>query len=108
MYRIFAILGLIALIGGALSCGSSSGSDNSTGAGGDTPTAAYKRLYDAVKAKDMNAIKAAMMKGDYDIFKGPLKDNTGKEVIPAGKAIVQTDPVLESMNYLVEGVIGKV
>jgi simple sugar transport system substrate-binding protein len=37
-----------------------------------------------------------------------LKDNTGKEVIPAGKAFKQTDPVLEQMNYLVEGVVGKV
>ena len=55
-----------------------------------------------------DAVKAEMMKGDFVIFKGPLKDNTGKEVIPAGKAYKQTEPVLESMNYLVEGVIGKV
>ena len=40
------------------------------------------------------------------IFKGPLKDNTGKTVIEAGKEFVQTDPVLESMDYLVAGVIG--
>ena len=62
---------------------------------------------DAAKKK-ADGIKAQMMKGDYVIFKGPLKDNTGKEIIPAGKAFVQTDPVLEQMNYLVEGVIGKV
>ena len=49
-----------------------------------------------------------MMKGDFVIFKGPLKDNTGKIVIAAGTAQKQTDPVLEQMNYLVEGVIGKV
>ena len=49
-----------------------------------------------------------MMKGDFIIFRGGLKDNTGKEVIAAGKGLIQTDPVLESMNYLVEGVIGKV
>ena len=49
-----------------------------------------------------------MMKGDFVIFKGPLKDNTGKTVIAGGTAQKQTDPVLEQMNYLVEGVIGKV
>jgi simple sugar transport system substrate-binding protein len=49
-----------------------------------------------------------MKKGDYAIFKGPLKDNTGKVVIAAGTAYKQTEPSLESMNYLVEGVIGKV
>ena len=41
------------------------------------------------------------------IFKGPLKDNTGKMVIPAGTEHKQTDVVLEQMNYLVAGVIGK-
>ena len=47
-----------------------------------------------------------MLAGAFDIFKGPLKDNKGKEVIPAGKVFKQTDPVLEGMNYLVEGVVG--
>ncbi len=42
------------------------------------------------------------------IFKGPLKDNTGKEVIPAGKSYRQTAIELESMDYLVEGVDGRV
>ena len=58
--------------------------------------------------KKADAVKAEMMKGEYVIFKGPLKDNTGKEVIASGAAQKQTDPVLEQMNYLVEGVIGKV
>ena len=31
-------------------------------AGGDTPTAAYKRLYAAVKSKNLDAIKAEMSK----------------------------------------------
>ena len=48
-----------------------------------------------------------MMKGDFVIFKGPLKDNAGNTVIAAGTAHKQTDVVLEQMNYLVEGVIGK-
>ncbi|HSI57375.1 MAG TPA: BMP family ABC transporter substrate-binding protein [Ideonella sp.] len=58
--------------------------------------------------KQAETVRAAMMAGSFDIFKGELKDNTGKVAIPAGKVFKQTDPVLEGMNYLVEGVIGKV
>ena len=59
---------------------------------------------DARKAAD--AVKAKFMEGSFVIFKGPIKDNTGKEIIPAGTEQVQTDPNLEKMNYLVEGVTG--
>ena len=41
------------------------------------------------------------------IFKGPLKDNAGKVVIPAGKQFGQTAIELESMDYLVDGVVGR-
>ena len=58
--------------------------------------------------KQAESVRAAMLKGGFDIFKGELKDNTGKVVIPAGKVFKQTDVELEGMNYLVEGVIGKV
>ena len=54
------------------------------------------------------AVRAKMMAGSFDIFVGELKDNTGKVVIPKGKAFKQTDAELEGMNYLIEGVIGKV
>lgn len=61
------------------------------------------------KAKKMaDGAKASMMKGDFVIFKGPLKDNTGKEVIAAGVKLGQQDAVLEQMNYLVAGVVGKI
>jgi basic membrane protein A len=60
----------------------------------------------AQKAAD--GVKAQMLKGGYVIFKGPLNDNTGKTVVAAGTGHKQTDVVLEQMNYLVEGVIGKV
>lgn len=58
--------------------------------------------------KQAESVRATMMKGTFDIFKGELKDNTGKVVIPKGTAYKQTDPVLEGMNYLVAGVVGKV
>jgi basic membrane protein A len=60
---------------------------------------------DAAK-KQADDTKAKMLAGSFDIFKGPLKDNKGKEVIAAGKVIKQTDLELEKMNYLVEGVQG--
>ncbi|TWI63650.1 simple sugar transport system substrate-binding protein [Pseudoduganella lurida] len=61
------------------------------------------------KAKaNADQVKAKMLAGQYPIFKGPLKDNTGKTVIPAGVVQQQTAIELESMNYLVAGVIGQV
>lgn len=57
--------------------------------------------------KQAEEVRALMMKGGFDIFKGELKDNTGKVVIPKGQVFKQTDMALEGMNYLVEGVIGK-
>ena len=56
--------------------------------------------------KNADAVKAEIMKGGYSVFKGALKDNKGKEVIPAGKSYVETAIELESMDYLVEGVLG--
>ncbi|MCI1193260.1 BMP family ABC transporter substrate-binding protein [Calidifontimicrobium sp. SYSU G02091] len=53
-------------------------------------------------------VRAKMMAGTFDIFAGELKDNTGKVVIAKGTTLKQTDVTLEAMNYLVEGVIGKV
>ena len=44
------------------------------------------------------------MEGKFVIFKGPLKDNTGKEVIPAGTSYPSGDPGLDKMDYFVEGV----
>ena len=57
--------------------------------------------------KKADAAKAKFMKGTMVVYKGPLKDNTGKVVIPAGTEEKQTDIALEKMDYLVEGVVGK-
>jgi simple sugar transport system substrate-binding protein len=62
---------------------------------------------DAAKAKADDA-KGKLTDGTLVIYKGPIKDNTGKVVIPAGTSETQTDINLEKMNYLVEGVIGKI
>ncbi len=56
--------------------------------------------------KKADEVKAALTAGNYVIFKGPIADNKGATVIAAGVSRGQTDPELEKMGYLVEGVIG--
>ena len=75
---------------------------------GFVKSSAYGKAVSDPARKAADGIKAQMVKGDYVIFKGPIKDNAGKTVIAGGTAQKQTDPVLEQMSYLVEGVIGKV
>ena len=52
------------------------------------------------------AAKAQFMAGTMVIYKGPISDNKGKVVIPAGTSLDQKDPGLEKMDYLVAGVVG--
>lgn len=58
--------------------------------------------------KDADAAKAKFLDGSMVVYKGGLKDNTGKVVIPAGKDLKQQDTELEKMNWLTDGVVGKV
>ncbi|MER3433936.1 MAG: BMP family ABC transporter substrate-binding protein [Leptolyngbya sp. ERB_1_1] len=60
-----------------------------------------------VAKKDAEAARDKMKSGSLVIYKGGLKDNTGKTVVPAGKDYGATAIELESMNWLVDGVIGK-
>jgi basic membrane protein A len=66
----------------------------------------YGPAVSAAARKNADAVRAEIMKGGHSVIKGPLKDNKGKMVVPAGKAYVETAIELESMDYLVEGVIG--
>jgi simple sugar transport system substrate-binding protein len=75
---------------------------------GFVKTSAYGPAVSDSAKKTADGVKAKMMKDELVIFKGPLKDNTGKVVIPGGTAYKQQDVVLEQMNYLVAGVVGKV
>ena len=60
----------------------------------------------AAAREKADAAKLAIINGGLSIYKGALKDNKGNTVIPAGASYVITEPKLESMNYLVEGVLG--
>jgi basic membrane lipoprotein Med (substrate-binding protein (PBP1-ABC) superfamily) len=59
---------------------------------------------DETKAK-IDKAKAALISGELKIFAGPIKDNEGKERIPAGKA--GGIELLDTTDWLVEGVIGQ-
>ena len=56
--------------------------------------------------KQFEATKAEIMKGGFAVIKGPLKNNKGDVVATEGQSFPETAPELESMDYLVEGVIG--
>ena len=52
------------------------------------------------------ATHAEILKGDFAVIKGPMLDNQGNPIATAGQSFTETDVALESMNYLVEGVLG--
>jgi simple sugar transport system substrate-binding protein len=66
----------------------------------------YNQVVTESVRKQADAAKAKFTSGGMVVYKGPMKDNTGNVVIPAGKEYIQTDYWLESMGWLVEGVIG--
>jgi simple sugar transport system substrate-binding protein len=73
---------------------------------GFVKTSAYGPAVGDAARKQTDATKAAMLKGGFTIFKGPLKNNKGDVIIAAGKEYGQTDLWLEKMDWLTDGVIG--
>ena len=57
-----------------------------------------------IRAK-VDAIKAGLKDGSFAVFKGPLSDNTGKEVL--AKDVVADDAWKGGVNFYVKGVEGK-
>ncbi|GAB4215757.1 MAG: BMP family ABC transporter substrate-binding protein [Rhodoferax sp.] len=57
------------------------------------------------KAK-VDEVKKGLADGSFAIWKGPIKDNTGKEVL--AKDAVADDKFLSGINFFVKGVEGKV
>jgi basic membrane protein A len=64
-----------------------------------------KALPAEVQAKG-NAIREELRSGKLKPFAGPIIDQSGKEVIPAGKEL--TDEQIDSINYYVQGVEGEI
>jgi basic membrane protein A and related proteins len=75
---------------------------------GIVKTSPYGIAVSAEAKAKADAVKAKFMDGSFVIFKGPIKDNTGKMIIPEGKEYGQKAIELESMAYLVEGAIGNI
>jgi len=61
-------------------------------------------------AEAINAANTAIaaMKNEDALFVGPIKDNTGKQVAPAGTTYGPYADELQQTNYLIEGVIGSI
>src|SRR3984885_7046068 len=66
----------------------------------------YGAMVSEAARKHADDVKAKLLAGSYVIFKGPIADNKGKTAVASGVERGQTDPELEKMDYLVDGVIG--
>ncbi len=66
----------------------------------------YGAMVSEAARKQADEVKAGLTAGTYVIFKGPIADNQGKTVVASGVSRGQTDPELEKMDYLIDGVIG--
>jgi basic membrane protein A and related proteins len=56
--------------------------------------------------KKLDEVKAGLKDGSFSIWKGPIMNNAGKEVLPKDK--VADDEFLGGINFYVKGVEGKV
>jgi hypothetical protein len=69
MRSILLCTALFAFIIVTFSCGGSQSQSNTSGGGGDSPTDAYKKLYNAVKSKDIETIKGLLSKKSLELGK---------------------------------------
>jgi basic membrane protein A len=53
-------------------------------------------------------VRQEILDGSREIYRGPLRDNRGNVVIPAGTTIPIQSPKLDGMNWLLEGIQGDV
>ena len=73
---------------------------------GVTGLAPYGPMVPHDTRKIVDRKKAELIAGKFTPFTGPIKDQSGKVRIPAGKRISEKD--LNSMNFLVQGIIGQI
>lgn len=67
---------------------------------------AYGTAVTDAARKNADDASAGFKEGDFRIYAGPMKTNDGKIVIESGASYASNDLWLESMNWLVDGVIG--
>lgn len=51
--------------------------------------------------------KQDLLSGAEAIYRGPLRDNTGRVVVPQGTTLSVEDPRLDGMNWLLQGIEGQ-
>jgi simple sugar transport system substrate-binding protein len=51
--------------------------------------------------------RARLLDGSLQVYQGPLRDNTGRVVVPAGSVVKIEDPALDGMDWLLEGIQGQ-
>jgi simple sugar transport system substrate-binding protein len=68
---------------------------------GDFGPKVPKPVQDEILAK-----QKAVGTGKLQAFAGPISDNEGKLVLPAGQTL--SDAQILNMNYLVQGVVGRI
>ncbi|TSE31860.1 BMP family ABC transporter substrate-binding protein [Tepidimonas charontis] len=56
--------------------------------------------------KQVEEVKAGLKSGDFEVFTGPIVDNTGKEVLAAG--VKADQDWKDKVNFFVKGIDGKV
>lgn len=59
-------------------------------------------------SKQFETTLSEIMAGGFSVFKGGIKDNKGNVVVAEGKSFPEDAIELESMDYLVEGVVGSI
>ena len=50
--------------------------------------------------------KAEIIAGEFDVFVGPIKDNTGELRVPEGETMTDEEKLV--FDWLVEGVVGTI
>jgi hypothetical protein len=113
MKRIIFGVVLLAVSAILIGCNQPSGAKatNPTGSGEDSPTGAYKRLYAAVKAKDVEGIKAAMSKKSIEFAKmaGGQQNKPLEKVLENGfTATTFSDSLPQIRDERVNGDMGAV
>ena len=58
--------------------------------------------------EELAKARARMLDGSLEVYRGPLRDNRGRTVVPAGTTVKIEDPALDGMNWLLEGIQGQV
>jgi basic membrane protein A and related proteins len=62
----------------------------------------------AEKRETIARAKQRLLDGTQPVYRGPLRDNTGKTVVSAGVTIRIEDPALDRMNWFIEGIQGDI